>query len=97
MVKRASTPKVTDLPPWANPDVVHDYAEGRTMGQDWNSTEGLVAQLAITADRERRASEREMNTALRFVSGMGLIQFNRMYLRMWWSCWWWGCSLVDDA
>ena len=77
-------------------DIAADFAEGCTAGKTWNWHDSLVAQLAVIGARESAQVERDMETAMRVVSDMGLLEFNKRYLAVWCSYWWWGESAVTD-
>ena len=96
MVKRAAPDVSADSPPWQTKKDGDDFATGRTEGRDWDWHDGLVAQMAVAADRARRVEDMNIKTALRVVSELGLGPFVRLYFRERYAAWRWGISLCED-
>ena len=85
------TPK-SNVPPWLDSwQPRRDFAEGRTMGLDWDRLDCHDADMAVRSGRERRVIDREWASACRVVSAMGLLVFNMRYIHARWS----GSHLVD--
>ncbi|MEQ1719476.1 MAG: hypothetical protein ABL907_26370 [Hyphomicrobium sp.] len=40
--------------------------------------------------------DRDLGTAMRVVSAMGLLEFNIRFIQVWFSYWWWGYGSEAD-
>ena len=85
-----------DVPPWLEGGQLRrDFAEGRTMGRDWDRLDCHAADVAVRSNRERRIIDTEWKAACRVASQLGLLAFNVRYFHTRWCEWRYGAHHAD--